>query len=190
MDFKTATAPAGGMSEMPAEALLLLVPAKTAMDGLTAALGAALAEALRLAAKEGDLEMKAGQSLYLHRVAGAKARRVWVAVASDATPQALAKAAASAAGGVKSSGARQLSVAVVDAAGPTVEQAQALVLALRAAVYSYRHTKPSAPAPSKLQTVQLVVAKEQAAAIKAALQRASAIADGVEMARPERLERA
>jgi leucyl aminopeptidase len=65
----------------------------------------------------------------------------------------------------------------------TAAHARALASAVADGVYVYRHTKPSAPAASKLQRVSLLCAEAQAAALRDGLRIGSAIAEGVTLAR-------
>jgi leucyl aminopeptidase len=57
------------------------------------------------------------------------------------------------------------------------------VLAVRDAVYVYRHTKPSAPKAGAFNKVSLLAAKDDAKAVKTGLARGLAIAEGIELAR-------
>ena len=78
MDFRTQVVAAGAASRVACDALLVLVGGDALPAGLDEALSVAIKDALR----DGDLALKAGKSLYLHRVAGVKARRlsfVWAA---------------------------------------------------------------------------------------------------------------
>ncbi|MDE2161398.1 MAG: leucyl aminopeptidase, partial [Burkholderiales bacterium] len=63
------------------------------------------------------------------------------------------------------------------------DRAEALVGAASDAVYVYRETKPSAPAPSALAAVRVVCSKADAAEAGAGLERGRAIAAGVALAR-------
>jgi leucyl aminopeptidase len=60
---------------------------------------------------------------------------------------------------------------------------EALVSAVNDALYVYRATKPSAPAPSKVSGVSFVCTKPQTAAVALGLRTGQAIAAGVELAR-------
>ena len=182
MDFKTLVSRAGSApsaSSVSTDALLLIVCGTSLPEGVDAALN----EALRAAVDSGDLTLKAGQSLYAHRVAGVKAARVCFAVAADASPKAVAKAAVAGLASIKGGGAKHLTIAVAGAPGLSAAHAEALVLALRDAVYVYRHTKPSAPAQSKLEVVSLVCHKDHSSELGRGLRQGLAIAAGVALAR-------
>lgn len=65
MDFKTQVAGAGGLAALGADALLVLIVGETVPAGLDRP----LADLLAAAVKDGDFELKAGKTLYAHRVA-------------------------------------------------------------------------------------------------------------------------
>ncbi len=182
MDFKTLVSRAGSApsaSSVSSDALLLIVCGTSLPEGVDAALN----DALRAAVDSGDLTLKAGQSLYAHRVAGVKAARVCFAVAADASPKAVAKAAVAGLASIKGGGAKHLAIAVAGAPSLSAAHAEALVLSLRDTVYVYRHTKPSAPASSKLAEVSLVCSKVQSGELGRGLRQGLAIAAGVALAR-------
>jgi leucyl aminopeptidase len=179
MDFKTVAAPARGSSEVVCDALLLVFPGPSIPE----ALDAVLERAVKGAVDAGDLQLKTGQCLAMGRVEGVKAPRLWVSVAADAKPQAVARAVGVAMAAIKGSGTKQLAIFIAGGDAPSDRHAELLVLAVRDAVYLYRHSKPSAPERAKLKAVQLVCSKAQAAAAGAGLKRGMAIADGVELAR-------
>ena len=142
MDFKTLSAPKEGLAAVAADALLLVVTAAQAPADLPGPLGAAL----KAAVDAGDLALKAGQQLYLHKVAGVKAARVAVAVAADASVAAWRKALAAGVTLLKAGGTRHLAVALAGGADLSDAHAEALVGVVTDQTYLYRHTKPSAPA--------------------------------------------
>jgi leucyl aminopeptidase len=179
MNFKTIVVGAAGLVSVSADALLVLV----AGDSVPAGLDAPLHALLTAAVKDGDLTFKAGQQLYAHRVPGVKAARVVFVMAGDGSPKALRKAVMGGVTLLKGGGAKQLAVAMVGSVALTGSHAEALVSAVSEAVYVYRQTKPSAPAASKVDTVGLVCAKAQSAALGAALERGEAVAAGVALAR-------
>ena len=179
MDFKTQVIAASGLTGVVADALLVLVAGTAAPEDLDAP----LAGVLEAAVKDGDFAFKAGQTLYAHRVAGVKAARVLFAHAGDGSPKALRKALALALAYVKGSGTVRLAVAAVGAVSWTAAHAEALVAAVSDATYLYRATKPSAPAPAKLATVNLLCSKAQAAALGEGLRQGMAVAAGTGLAR-------
>jgi leucyl aminopeptidase len=178
MDFRTQTLAAGGLAGVAADALLVV----TVGDTQPTTLDAPLAAALKDAVAQGDLQLKGGKSLYLHRVPGVKAR-VAFAVAADASPKAFKAAVAAGVGAVKGLGVKHLAVAVAGPSGMDEPQAEALVAAVSDAVYLYRATKPSAAEAAKLQKVSVVVDKAAAGTLQKALARGEALANGVELAR-------
>jgi leucyl aminopeptidase len=179
MDFKTQVAGAGGLAALGTDALLVLVVG----EQLPAALEPALSELLDAALKDGDLTLKPGQTLYVHRAAGVKAPRLAFAAAGDGSVKALRKAALAGLGLLKGGGGKSLAVAVAGGGELGAAHGEALAGAVGEALYLYRDTKPSAPPASKLQTVRLVCSKAESAAVAAGLKRGEAIAAGTTLAR-------
>ncbi|ODV13514.1 MAG: leucyl aminopeptidase [Rubrivivax sp. SCN 70-15] len=179
MDFKTQAIGPGGLAAIAADALLVVVGGQAVPAPLEGALGTVL----KAAATDGDFSFKAGQLLYAHRVAGVKAPRVAFAAAGDGSLKNLRRAVAAGVALLKSGGARHLVVAAVGVGELGAAQAEAVVAAVSEAVYLYRHTKPSAPAASRLARVGLACSKAEAAGVGAGLLRGQAIAAGVELAR-------
>ncbi len=179
MDFKTQVAGAAGLAKLATDALLVLVSGTELPENLDAA----LASVLGTAVKEGDFAFKAGQTLYAHRVEGVKATRVVYAHAGDGSAKALRRALGLALGYVKSSGAKQLTVAATGTLAWHGALAEALVAAVSEATYLYRETKPSAPAPARLASVTVVCAKTEVAAIESGLRIGQAVAAGTTLAR-------
>ncbi len=179
MDFNTHITPAGGLSTLACDALLVVVTGSMVATALDKPVAALLADAV----KQGDFEFKTGRCLYLHRPAGLRAARLAFVAASDGSAKALKVAIAAGLSQLKALGVTQLAVASVGGEALTAAHAQALVAAVADAVYVYRHTKPSAPAAPKLNKVMLVCAKAQAVALANGLRQAQAIAAGVGVAR-------
>jgi leucyl aminopeptidase len=177
MDFRFQVLPASGASGVAADALLVVVPAGSPEAGLEQPLAALLKDAVA----HGDLELKAGRALYLHRPAGVKSRRLAIAVAADASAKAFRAAAAAGVGALKALGVKHLAVSGAGDLGG--EHAEAVVAAVSDAVYLYRHTKPSAPAAPRLERVTLLGVKPQQRAIQDGLERGAAVAAGVTLAR-------
>ena len=176
MDFQTLALPDAGVSGVNADALIVVLPAVGDLPALGAAVDAVLADAL----KAGDLERKAGRSLYLPRVAGVKAGRVVLAVARDTSPKAFKAAVVSGLATLKSTPAKH--VAVVGGES-TAAHAEALAIAAGDAAYHYNHTKPSAPPAPVLAKVSYVVPKSAAAGAKAGLGVGAAIVSGMDLAK-------
>ncbi len=179
MDFRTLAIPTGGLSAVAADALLLVIAGPT----LPADMDPALAAAVSAAVAAGDLKPEAGGALYLHRVQGVKAPRVAVAVcAAGASAADWRKALGAGLALLAGGGATHVAVALLGAQ-PDAAHAQGLVSTCAAATYVYRHTKPSAPAASRLTRVSLLCEKANAKALDASLARARALAAGVTLAR-------
>ena len=178
MDFRHQTVAPAGFAALACDALVLVLHG----ESLDASLPEPLAGAVRDALAQGDLAMKSGKTLYLHRPGGVHAARVVVTVAGSTSAKAFKAALAHALGALKSSGAKQIAVAAVGAA-LTDAHAEALVAATVDAVYLYRHTKPSAPASSRLQRVTLLCDKAEAKAVQRGLALGQAIGSGVTLAR-------
>ena len=179
MDFRIQLTTLGDLHRAEADALLVVVGEGSVPASLGKVLGAALAAAL----KDGDLAYKPGRCLYLHGLAGVKPARVVFAVAAAATAKGFRAAWLAGLALLKGGGARHLLVASALPQPLDAMAAQALPGAVGEALYVYRHTKPSAPAASRLQRVSLACAAADAAAAREGLQRGEAIAAGVALAR-------
>ncbi len=179
MDFKTHVTGAGGLAAVTADALLVVVVSQAVPQTLDQP----LADVLTLAVKDGDFAFKAGQVLYLHRVAGVKAPRVAFAFAADLSAKGLRKAVANGLALFKGGGARHLALAVAGGMELTAAHGVALVSAVNDGLYVYRLTKPSAPADSKLRAVSVVCDKGQAVAVAQGLRLGDAVAAGTALAR-------
>ena len=176
MDFQTLALPEAGVAGINADALIVVLPATGDLPKFGGAVDAALEDAI----KGGDLERKAGKTVYLPRVDGVKAGRVVLAVARDSTAKAFKAAVASALAIVKSSPARHLAVIGGES---TAAHAEALAIAVGDATYHYARTKPSAaPAPA-LSKVSYVVPKAAAVTAKTGLGVGAAIVSGMNLAR-------
>ncbi|MEX8508639.1 MAG: leucyl aminopeptidase [Leptothrix ochracea] len=182
MDFEVLSIASGALSDHVTDTLLLLVPADQARWTLPQALQAEL----RQAVDAGDLSLKTGQSLCLHRPAGIAAQRLVLSVAASAQTQAQQAAFAAGLALIKTSGpgTRTLSVAW-GGDEPVVASAWAetLVKAVSAAVYVYRHTKPSATPAPRLTRVELLGSAAQVSELQAGVRQGKAIAAGIELAR-------
>ncbi|MDE2626225.1 MAG: leucyl aminopeptidase [Burkholderiales bacterium] len=179
MDFRHQISSAGTLSSLTCDALLLVVIG----DAVDAALDTPLAAALNDAVAQGDLALKAGKTLYLHRPAGIRASRLVFAVAAAPGAKAFKAAVAKGIDQLKGSGAKHVAIGLAGAGSLDDAHAEALVGAVREATYMYRHTKPSAPAASKIDKVTLLCAKADAKAVQQGLARGTAIAAGVALAR-------
>ena len=106
MDFGHRVTPAQSLVKLEVDALVLVVAAGSLDSGLEAPLADLLADAVA----QGDLALKKGKTLYLHRPAGFAARRVVVSVAADASAKSFKSAVAHALVPLKNGGARSLAV--------------------------------------------------------------------------------
>lgn len=177
MDFRSLVTSPDKLAATAADALLVVVTSDAKKHPLPAPLKAALDDAVAA----GDLALKAGRTLYLHRPAATKIARLLFAVAADEGAKAFKAAVAAGLAQLKSLGVKQLAVAA--AAPLSAAHAEALATAVADATYVYRHTKPSAaPAPT-LAKVTLLAGKDDAKAVQAGLARGDAIAAGVRFAR-------
>ncbi|HEY8706446.1 MAG TPA: leucyl aminopeptidase [Burkholderiaceae bacterium] len=179
MDFRHQISSAGTRASLTCDALVLVVTG----DAVDAALDAPLAAALNDAVAQGDLTVKAGKTLYLHRPAGIRASRLVFAVAAAPGAKAFKAAVVKGIDQLKGSGAKHVAVGLAGAGALDDAHAEALVGAVREATYLYRHTKPSAPAASKIDKVTLLCGKADAKAVQWGLARGAAIAAGVTLAR-------
>jgi leucyl aminopeptidase len=179
MDFRHQAATPDTLAAVACDALLLIVAGET----VDAALPAPLSALLRDALAQGDLTLKAGKSLYLHRPAGVKAARVVFAVAGKPSAKAFKAAVAQGLAAVKGTGAKHLAVAFAGEGEWCAEHAEAVVAAVGDATYVYRHTKPSAPAAGALARLTLLCAPADTKAVVQGLARGRAIAAGVALAR-------
>ena len=178
MDFRHQVAGRDALAGLQLDALLVVVVGAALDPGLDPA----VARLVKDAVEQGDLALKKGKSLYLHRPAGLKVARLAIAVAEDASPKAVKAAAAQALGLVKHGAARALGVAVSGAA-LDAGHAEALVTAASDAAYLYRHTKPSAPPAPPFRTLTILCRKDEAKAVQQGIRIGSAVAAGVELAR-------
>ncbi len=179
MDFRHQISLPDALADLACDALVLVV----AGDEVDAALDAGLAAALNDAVSGGDLELKKGKALYLHRPAAVKAARLVFAVAGAASPKAFKAAVAQGLVQLKGLGAKHVAVGLAGAGELGAAHAEALVSAAAEATYVYRHTKPSAPPASALAKVTLLCSKADAKAVQQGLVRGQAIASGVTLAR-------
>jgi len=178
MEFRAQAVAVDALSKNGADALVIVLAGEAKDQHLDAPLAALLKEAIA----SGDLVIKAGRTLCLHRPAAVKAARVVFSVAADHSAKAFKTAVGAALGLLKQGGATQVAVLHAGASADAAH-AEALTAAAGDAVYVYRHTKPSAAPASALKKLTLLV---PAAGLKAAQQglvRGAAIGAGVELAR-------
>ena len=180
MDFRTQVIVSGASSRLSADALLLLLVGQSLPAGLDEPLAKAVTEAIA----QGDFSLKPGKQAYLRQVAGVKTPRVAVVAVRDGSAKALKAAAASGLGLLKGLGVKHLAVQIAGLASVGAAHAEALACAAGDAVYLYRSTKPSAPAPPLLAKISLLLAsKAEAQAADQGLAQGAAINEGVALAR-------
>jgi leucyl aminopeptidase len=179
MDFRHQSSSPDHLAALGCDALVLVVVGDAVDDGLDAPLASALSDAIA----QGDLTLKAGKSLYLHRPAGVRAARVVFAAAGAPTVKAFKAALVNGLNLVKGSGAKHVAVGLAGAGALTDAHAEAVVTAARECTYLYRHTKPSAAEASKIDKVTVLCAKADVKPVQQGLARGHAIAAGVNLAR-------
>ena len=179
MDFRHQISSPETLAGHVCDALLLIVHG----DAVDTTLDAPLVSALSDAIAQGDLTLKAGKTLYLHRPSGVRAPRVVFAVAGARTAKAFKAAVASGLGLIKTSGAKHVAVALAGEGSLTDAHAEVMVAAVLDATYLYRHTKPSAPPASVMDKVSLLCRKADVKAVQQGLLRGQAIGAGVTLAR-------
>ena len=178
MDFNTQASALAGLSRVAADALVVVIVG----DKAPAALDKAVAAALTAAVDAGDLELKPGKTLLLHKAAKVQAARLLLATAADGSAKAFHKAVGAAMGVLKNGGARHGAVALAGAELGAAH-AEALALAATDALYVYRHTKPSAPAAAPVAKLTLLCDAAVRPDVEAGLARGAAIAEGQTLAR-------
>jgi leucyl aminopeptidase len=178
MDFHAIAAARGALARIETDALLIIVAGTKAPEGLDRSLAAALDAAVGA----GEFEFKAGRCVMLHRVSRVSAPRLIFAAAADGSARAVAKAIGTAIDLIKGGGSKKAAVALVGAE-TTVQHAEALAPVASAAIYTYRHTKPSAGPASRLVSLSLVGDEASLPALRSAVARGAAIAQGVAVAR-------
>ena len=180
MDFRIQVAADGATAKLAADALLVLLVGDAVPAGLDEPLAAAVTDAVR----DGDLVLKAGKCLYLHRVPGVKAQRVAVVAVGKGEAKAVKTGAAAGMALLKAPGVKHLAVQLVGQDALAAAHAEAVVAAVGDAAYLYRATKPSAPAAPALQKISLLArSKDEADALSQGLERGAAIGQGVALAR-------
>jgi leucyl aminopeptidase len=179
MDFKTTQA-ASGPAAVAADALLVIVADAAA----AAALPQPLADEWARAQAEGDIEAKAGQLLYAHRVAGVKAKRVMLACAGGSSLKGFRRALAGGLAALKGGGTQSLVVVAAGFGELGAAHGEALATVATEATYLYRQTKPSAPAAPRLKSLALFcISKAEAAAVAKGQRIGEALAEGMTLAR-------
>ncbi|WP_294001269.1 leucyl aminopeptidase [Sphaerotilus sp.] len=179
MDVQTLTAATQDYSKLVTDALVVIIPPETSTWRLPAAVRKLIDDAVA----QGDLALKAGRTLYMHRPSGLKAPRLVIAVAADGSGKAWRKALGTAFVYLKGSGAERAALVWAGAGEPDAAMAEAVACLAEDAVYVYRHTKPSAAEAPKWTQLDLVCGELAQADVAAGLARGRAIAAGSTLAR-------
>ena len=179
MDFGHRIVTAQSLGKLEVDGLILVVAGESIDPGL----GAPLVNLLTDAVEQGDLTLKKGKTLYLHRPAGVAAKRVVVSVAADTSAKSFKAATVHAFAALKASGAKSVALGWAGTGTLSEGHAEASVVALADATYLYRHSKPSAPTAWAPKSLTLLCQKADAKAVQAGLTRGAAIAEGVTLAR-------
>jgi leucyl aminopeptidase len=179
MDFRHQISSPAAFAELACDALVLVVTGDAAGTSLDGPLAAAFSDALA----QGDLTLKAGKAVCLHRPAGVRAARLVFTAAGGATAKAFKAAVAVGINLLKETGAKHVAVGLAGTGALTDAHAEAIVTAARECTYLYRHTKPSAPPASKIQKLSVLCDKADAKPVQHGLARGEAIAAGVNLAR-------
>ena len=178
MDYRSSVAQGSALSQVNADALLLVLTPEQSQT-TDPVLDALVQDAL----DAGDLALKAGRALYLHRPRGVQAARLVLAVAADAKAKSFKAAVAKGLALLKDGGAAHVAIAAAEGLELSADHARVAVLTVADATYVFRLTKPSAPKVGALKKVTLLSPAEQAAAVKAGIQQGQGIAEGVTLAR-------
>ncbi len=178
MDFQLKTLPLARACAEKSDALVLLVPQ-------AAALGAdALSQLVAAAQKAGDFEAKPGKLLQTYRTAGVAASRVLLVGVGEGHARQVRTALAAALGALKGHKTPQvlvsLSLLATDDAAQAAAQLQAALLACADAAYVYSATKSKAPEP---RPARFVIGVANAPALQPAFKKASALAQGIALAK-------
>ncbi|MEY4764335.1 MAG: hypothetical protein RI907_1008, partial [Pseudomonadota bacterium] len=182
MEYRFVAADGAAVSSFAADALVLVLTPEHASTPV-----AALQTVINDATKAGDLALKAGRSLYLHRPAGLRVPRALIVVAAEASPKGLQGALTKALAGLKESGSAHVAVTLADGWPQSPEQtsdlAQTLVTTVADATYVYRDTKPSAPKPGALKKLSWLGLADVVQAGRAGLAQGEGLAAGITLAR-------
>ncbi|MFZ5568542.1 MAG: leucyl aminopeptidase [Pseudomonadota bacterium] len=174
MNFELLSQDLAGAAKLPADALVVLLPAgiKPGKDPLATLIAQAL--------KAGDLDSKPGKLLALYRPAQAKAPRVLLVPVGEGTVRQVRQAVGTALGALRNGGPAIKKLALCFAAAPQAGALRAAVQTVADASYVYTTTKSKAEGRS-LTRVTLGVPK--AAALQAEFAQATAAVAGIELAK-------
>jgi leucyl aminopeptidase len=178
MDYRSQVASSPALSSFSTDVLLLVLTPEQSKSG-----NPAIDQIVQDAIKAGDLELKAGQSLYVHRPVGLKAPRLALTVAAGSSVRELKAAVARLTAQAKAQPVAHAALALAEGLAFSAELAETVASTFEESLYTYRLTKPSAPKAAKLAKLTVLHAQTDAAAVKAGLSQGQALAAGVNLAR-------
>jgi leucyl aminopeptidase len=178
MDYRTLEASGPALATVSADVLLLIL---TPEQGRTGA--QAIDLILDDAIKAGDLKLKDGQQLYVHRPAGLKAARLAVVVAAGSSAKQLKAAASRLSASAKAEPVGHAALALAAGVALDAAGAQAVVTAFAESLYTYRLTKPSAPKAPGLKKLTVLHTKADAKVVAQGVAQGQALGEGVNLAR-------
>jgi leucyl aminopeptidase len=179
MNFQHTPSSAAALAALACDALILIVQG----EHLDKSLDRLLIAAAQQAVTHGDLSLKAGKTVCLHRVAGVKALRVVFSVSASSSPKDFKAAVIKGLALIKDSHAKKVCIGWAGDTDVSALHAEAMVSAVSDATYLFRTTKPSAPPVSALHTASLLCDKSEVDTVTLGLTRGQAIANGVALAR-------
>ena len=178
MDFKPLASSIASLSTLTTDALVLVLGTDTRDPTLDPAVAALVDAAL----DSGDLQLKAGRTLCLHRPGGVQAARLVLSVAGGSA-KGFRSAVTQALGVLKGGGSKSVVVARAVPGALDDGHGEALATAACEAAYLYRHTKPSAGPAPRFARFSLLCAKADVRSVQQGLARGAAIGAGVNLAR-------
>lgn len=178
MDYRASVAQGPALSQVNADALVLVLTPEQSVTG-----DPALDSLIKDAVSVGDLTLKAGRTLYVHRPNGAKVTRMLLVVSGDDSAKSFKAAVLKGVAALKDLGVAHMAVAGALGLNLSCEHAHSLVLAVAEGTYVFRQTKPSAPKPVALKKVTVLCGPDELSAAKSALVRARGVAEGISLAR-------
>lgn len=186
MDFRTRVTPLDQLPRFAADALVLIIAVgegEVGDAGFASRLPEPLKGMLATAIGAGDLQFKAGRTLYVHALSGLSAKRIVVAVAGGPTAKQFKSAVGSGLAQLKNLSLAHVAVAYAGPAPLTDRHAEALVCASADSLYVYRDTKPSAPPSSSISKITLLCDKPESRDAELGIERGEAVSEGVALAR-------
>lgn len=182
MDARALLAPVDELHKQVCDVVILMLPAqRDAMADSIASLGV-----VDDAIAHGDLVLKNGRALYVHRPAGLKAPRLVLAVAGDSariSARDVQRAVTAALGAIKHSTARSALVLWGGREAIGSLEAEAAIRAVNAAQYVYRLTKSEVSPSTGIEKLSVAADAASLTAVKEGVRRGMAVASGIELAK-------